>query len=247
MEYILLSLIYATASLTQGIIGFGFGVFSLPLVALIFSPGPAVGMNAVLGTVNCVYNFILLKKRVEYRKGLRIFLIGALFIPLGAYFLVSVNENIVFIALGFMMVLVTLHSIRHGKKSTVPGLYRRFEVFFPMLAGVIGGAFFSHGTVLAPYMFAREKDPYIARANLQYVFSLMSLVIIPSHIVAGNLTMERFLIALPFIPLVFLFTKLGSLFSFRIKKELFRTVVNAALLMLGLYILGKNLYALIAG
>lgn len=247
MEYILLVLIYTAASLIQGITGFGFGIFSMPMISILFSPGQAVGMNAVLGTVNCVYNYVLLRRDVEYRKSYGIFLLGVLFIPAGAFFLVAVNEHFVFLAMGLMILLVTFHSVRHRNTGGSSRIYGKYGFFFPMLAGLVGGAFFAPGTVLAPYMFARERDPYIARANLQYVFSLMSLVIVPSHVVAGNLNMERFLLALPFVPLVFIFTKLGSRFSFKIKKEFFSIVVNSALLMLGIYILGKNLYALIAG
>lgn len=245
MEFFFLTIIYIIASFTQGLIGFGFGVFSLPLVAMIFTPGIAVGMNAILGTVNCVYNYILLRDRVNYKKSFGVFFVGVIFIPFGVYFLVSVDEHIVFMVMGIMIILVTLNSTRRKTVNGESVMYGKYGYIFPVLAGMVAGAFVAPGPILAPYMFAKEKDPYVARANLQFIFSMMSIVIITSHIIAKNMTVETSLKALPYIPVVFIFTKIGSWYSFRIKKEVFEHIIGIALFLLGLYIFGKNLFYLI--
>jgi len=245
MESLLLIFIYIAASFIQGVTGFGFGVFSTPLIALIFSPGIAVGMNAILGTINCTYNYFLLRHYVNYRKSFILFFIGIIFIPIGAYFLVSVSEHIVFLVMGVMVVLLTLHSMWQHRFRKDSFIYTRIGFIFPVLAGAVAGAFAAPGPVLAPYMFAQEKDPYIAKANLQFIFSLMSVIIITSHIVTKNLNMNTVLLAIPYIPLVFVFTKIGSFLSFKIKKELFKIIESIALLLLGSYLVVKNLYSLI--
>ncbi len=240
MTALLLTAIYITASFTQGVTGFGFGLLSVPLVSLLFSPGDAVGMNAIVGTTNCVYAFILLRKLVKYRQTLCLFLMSALFVPAGAYFLVYVNKHIVLVIMGLMVVAVTLREFNPNRNPDSPIFHSRFSLLFPALAGLLGGAFTAPGSAIVPYMFARERDPHIARANLQFFFTLISGLVIASHLWTGNLNHQNALRALPFIPLVFLFTKLGSMTAFRVRRDIFRRIVNIALLLLGFYLIIKN-------
>ena len=240
MTALLLTAIYMAASFTQGVTGFGFGLLSVPLVSLLFSPGDAVGMNAIVGTTNCVYAFILLRKLVKYRQTLYLFLLSAIFVPAGAYFLVYVNKHIVLVIMGLMVVGVTLREFNPYRRPDSPIFHSRFSLVFPALAGLLGGAFTAPGSAIVPYMFARERDPHIARANLQFFFTLISGLVIASHLWTGNLNQENTLRALPFIPLVFLFTKLGSMTAFRVRRDIFRQIVNSALLLLGFYLIIKN-------
>jgi len=237
-------LIYIIASFTQGVTGFGFGIFSMPLISMIYTPGIAIGINAILGTINCTYNYILLRKHVNYRKSMRFLMIGSLFIPFGAYFLVKANEQLIFIIMGLTVICVTLHTMRSSRQYGESYLSRKKGTLFSIMAGMVAGAFASPGPILAPFMFAHERDPYVAKANLQFIFTVMSGVIIISHILARNLTMHTLGMAAPYIPVVFLFTKLGSILSFRMKKTLFKKLETAALLVLGTYILCKNLLIL---
>ncbi len=240
MTALFLTIIYVAASFTQGVTGFGFGLLSVPLVSLLFTPGEAVGMNAIVGTTNCVYAFILLRKRVRYRETLRLFLLSAAFVPVGAYFLVYVNKHIVLAIMGLMVVAVTLREFNPNRRHDSPVFHSRFSLVFPALAGLLGGAFTAPGSAIVPYMFARERDPHVARANLQFFFTLISGLVIVSHFWTGNLNQENSLRALPFIPIVFLFTKLGSITAFKIRRDIFRRIVNSALLMLGFYLIMKN-------
>ncbi len=240
MTALLLTAVYITASFVQGVTGFGFGLLSVPLVSLLFTPGEAVGMNAVVGTTNCVYAFILLRKLVNYKETTLLFLLSAAFVPLGAYFLVHVNKHLVLTVMGLMVVAVTLREFNPNRRHDSPIFHSRFSLIFPALAGLLGGAFTAPGSAIVPYMFAREGDPHIARANLQYFFTLISGVVIVSHLWTGNLNEQNALRALPFIPVVFLFTKLGSMTAFRVRRDIFRRIVNSALLLLGLYLIIKN-------
>lgn len=240
MTAVLLSAIYIAASFTQGVTGFGFGLLSVPLVSLLFTPADAVGMNAIVGTTNCVYAFILLRKLVKYRQTTTLFLLSAAFVPLGAYFLVHVNQHIVLSLMGMMVVAVTLREFNPNRRHDSPIFHSKFSLLFPALAGLLGGAFTAPGSAIVPYMFAHEKDPHIARANLQFFFTLISGLVIVSHLWTGNLSQENALRALPFIPIVFLFTKLGSATAFMIRRDIFRRIVNSALLLLGFYLIIKN-------
>ena len=240
MTAIILTAIYIVASFTQGVTGFGFGLLSVPLVSLLFSPGEAVGMNAIVGTTNCVYAFILLRKLVKYRQTMLLFLISAAFVPVGAYFLVHVNKHIVLTIMGLMVVAVTLREFNPRRRNDSPIFHSRFSLVFPALAGLLGGAFTAPGSAIVPYMFAREKDPHVARANLQFFFTLISGLVIISHLWTGNLNQQNALRALPFIPIVFLFTKIGSITAFKIHRDIFRRITNIALLLLGFYLIIKN-------
>jgi uncharacterized protein len=240
MTVLLLTAVYITASFVQGVTGFGFGLLSVPLVSLLFSPAEAVGMNAIVGTTNCVYAFILLRKLVKYRQTTILFLLSAAFVPLGAYFLIRVNQHIVLTIMGMMVVAVTLREFNPNRRNDSPIFHSRFSLVFPALAGLLGGAFTAPGSAIVPYMFARESDPHVARANLQYFFTLISGLVIASHLWTGNLNQQNALRALPFVPIVFLFTKLGSVTAFRIHRDIFRRIVNSALLFFGFYLIIKN-------
>lgn len=241
----LLLLIYTVASFTQGLTGFGFGVLATPLIALIFSPCEAVGRNALLGMVNCVYTYYLFRKYVDYKHSLKIFFISFIFIPIGAFFLVSVSETIVFLVMGLMVIFITVQTILQHRSKKMAIVNHKFGIVLPMLSGAVAGAFASPGPILAPYMFAKENNVFVAKANLQFIFSLMSIFIIISHIITKTITPTTFRSVLPYVPVVFIFTNVGAKVSHRIKKEVFQKIEYVALLSLGSYLIVKNAITLI--
>jgi hypothetical protein len=248
VDILLLTLIYTGASFIQGVTGFGFATSSVPLVALLFGPGAAVGMNAIVGTTNCVYNFYLLRRKVEYLRTLKVLLISAVFVPAGAYLLVRFDERLIFVLMGTMVVVVAVRALqgKDGNESDGAPVSeekrggKRFYGLLPPVAGMLSGAFASPGPAMVPYMFSVRSDPFVAKANLQYFFSLISVFVIASHLVTGNINLQNTLRALPYLPLVFVFTKIGALLSFRLGRNTFRRIVNFSLLILGIYLILKN-------
>lgn len=238
---LIVSLIFAAASFTQGVTGFGFGIIVMPLLSMLLDPGTAVAMNVLAGSVNCVYNYVLFRQYVQYRESLKTVFICSLFVPLGALFLVSVRQDMIFLFLGLLIMIISLHSMSFSGLTSHREIYRRLGIPFKIATGLVAGAFASPGPVLAPYYYAREENPVAAKADLQFIFSLLNIFVIASHIIAGNLNVPVFMNTLPYMPLVFLFTKLGAMVSLKLDLHVFKRVVHISLFFLGLYLIIQNL------
>lgn len=245
-EILLLVGIFSFASFTQGLTGFGFGIICMPLLSILFSPGVAVAMNVIAGSVNCVYNYILIHEYVNYRESLKTIAVSSLFIPIGAVILIQANENLIFILLGLLILAITAQQQWGPKGRQASGIYRRLGLVFMALTGLVAGAFASPGPVLAPYYYAKEDSAITGKANLQFIFSVMNVFVITSHVLAGNLTTGVFLETLPFLPIVFIFTKIGSKTSLWLRVETFRRIVFIALSLLALYLIVRNVWVIVS-
>ncbi|MFP4043165.1 MAG: TSUP family transporter, partial [Rhodosalinus sp.] len=62
-----LTAIYSGAGIVQGMVGFGFAILSVPLVAILYGPGAAVAMNVVVGTALLAYKAWLQRGDLDRR------------------------------------------------------------------------------------------------------------------------------------------------------------------------------------
>ncbi|MFW5914993.1 MAG: sulfite exporter TauE/SafE family protein [Planctomycetota bacterium] len=234
--------VFILASFIQGLTGFAFGLISVPLFAVLFSAREAVGMVAITGSVLVLYSFFLHRKNVEFRKVVYLGLISILFLPPGAYFLVSLPERTVMLVLGTVIVLLTIYSALFTEKSKQLMAKKGAGFTAAAVSGLLGGAFTSPGPAMVVYLYTLDESRLQAKANVQFFFAVISIAILSTHIVSGTVNSVALSRAAPFLPVVILGTKLGVMLSYRMPVRFFRVLTDIGLIFLGVYIIVTSLF-----
>jgi hypothetical protein len=238
---LLLAAVYLAASFVQGLTGFGMGLVAVPLIALLFDPQTAVGMVLSVGIVVGTLNFLLHRKYVEYRRVLPLALLSYPMVPLGAWFLESMDASIVMIALG--AVVIGLTAFAYFAQSHAVAFMRTPGVGagFAALAGLLLGAFSTSGPPMVAYFYAGDSDRIRAKANTQLFFAATTIVAVGIHAAADNVTGWTLLWGLPFVPVIILATHAGVAMSLRVPVARFRVLTDVALIAVGVTLIASNL------
>lgn len=235
-----LILIYGGAGAIQGMVGFGFAILSVPLVAILYGPGAAVAMNVVVGTALLAYKAWLQRGHLDRRA---VFSFGAatlLFIPAGVLLISVLPEEPALAVIGLFVVMVALGNLvsrHHVHRAAATPL-----AFWGLagMSGMLAGAFSAPGPSAVPYFTARAAHPLTAQANLQLYFLVLGVPVILSHAIAGNFTGAALSRAVWFIPVVFAATWAGTRVAVLLPAERLRRVVDGALLALGIWLVIDN-------
>jgi uncharacterized membrane protein YfcA len=198
-------------------------------------------MVAVAGTVLVLYSFFLHRRRVEYRRVVPLGITSMLFLPAGAYFLISLPEDTVMAVLGAVIIALTLSSAIFSERSARLMERRGAGITAAAVSGLLGGAFTAPGPAMVVYLYTLEDSRLQAKADVQFFFAMISAAILATHIVSGTVNGVTLLRALPYLPAVILGTRAGVALSFRLPVRFFRWITDIALVGLGGYILVTSL------
>ena len=239
-EYLLLLIIYTVASLLQGVVGFGFALSSVPLVATIYDPGVAVAMNAVVGTANCGYKAWLLRRYIDWKGVLTFFAASLVFVPLGVLAISNISKELALVIMALFVIAVAAGNLRNRERMR--SAMRTAGSFWSLsaVAGLLSGAFAAPGPATVPYFMSRDANPMVGKANLQLYFTAVALPIVIFHGLAGNMTPRALGRAALYVPVVFVLTFLGTRLSERAPEKKLRLVVDVALILLGAWLLVDN-------
>lgn len=235
-----LTAIYSGAGLVQGMVGFGFAILSVPLVAILYGPGPAVAMNVIVGTALLAYKAWLQRGDLDRRA---VFTFGGatlLFIPLGVIVISVLPREPALALIGSFVIVVAVGNLisrRHVRRAAgTPAAFWGLAG----ISGILAGAFSAPGPSAVPYFTARAERPLTAQANLQLYFLLLGVPVIVSHAIAGNVTGGAVARAVWFIPVVFAATWVGTHIATHLPAERLRRLVDGALLALGIWLILDN-------
>lgn len=231
--YFFLGVIFL-AVFTQTLAGFGSGLVAMallpPLIGLRVAAPVVALMSVMLETVLLIRHRDAINPRAVWR-----LIAGALIgIPLGIFFLRSVDERISLGVLGIIIVAYTLYALGNFH---VPHFAARWSYFFGFIAGLFGGAYNSSGPPVVIYGNSQHWQPREFKGNLQSFFILNSALTALLHALTGNVTpvvLRDYALSLPLI-------LLGLVAGFVLERWLsparFRQMVLLLLVPLGLRML----------
>jgi len=228
------------AAFTQGIIGFGFALISMPILSIILGVKTAVPLIALTGF--CINLYLFLKFRNKIHKNEIIFLLlGSLIsVPIGVNVLKYLSENFLMILLAL---IVFFYLIVSALKVDYKISYNWKKTFiWGFLAGFFGGALNTNGPVIIIYSKIRghQKDEF--RALLANFFFFMGIFLVSNHIIFGIINvniLEYFLILI--VPMM-LCLHYGFYFYGKIIKEKFEIIIKVFLGIIGLLLIIKSIY-----
>lgn len=232
MLVVWLFLIIFIGTFTQGLAGFGAGLLAMPLLVSLLGVRMAAPMFALIILV--VEIAMLLRYRAAFRlQAVWRLMAGAVCgIPLGVLAISHLPEQLVMLVLGLVVLSYALYALAGLR---VPPLKRRRWAFvFGFAAGLLSGAYNTGGPPYVIYGTGRGWEPAQFKSNLQGVFILSSCVVILSHLLSGNITQQVLAGAALALPAAGLGLAAGLFFDRWISPPLFRRLVLALLVVLGL-------------
>ena len=232
-------LVMFVAALVQGTLGFGEALVAMPILAF-FVPlsfaSPLVALVAMTITAGIV---IADWRHMERGATLRLVAGAILGIPLGLWLLTSGEERLVKGILAAVILAFSTFSLTHPRRFQLASDH--WGVGFGWVAGILGGAYNTHGPPLVIFGFLRDWPARKFRATLQGYFLLAGGLVLFGHAGAGLWTAEVLRHYAMCLPLTILAFFVGHHLSRRLPQERFQRLIHLALIGIALSLLGNVL------
>ncbi len=239
---IILSIIFF-ATLTRSTFGFGDALIAMPLLALVIELKIATPLMALIAFFIAITILIRNWKKVEYKSIWPLIISSVLGIPVGIWYLDDINENVIKLILGIIVLLFAIYSLT--KPQTVKLKNEKFAWIFGFIAGVLGGAYNTNGPPIVIYSALKRWKPQNFRATLQGYFFMTGIFIVCSHALVGNFTQEVLLVFIYCLPIVLIAILLGKQLNKRIAIQRFHKYIYGMLAILGFMLIFSSLQNII--
>ncbi len=196
-----------------------------------FTPAAqVVPLLAILSIAVNVSVVVRSRKHLELRSLWPMIVAGVAFTPVGAWGLSCLDNSTIQIAVGvtcgFAVALFAglALSLKYERIWMIP---------IGALSGLLGGAVSLNGPPVVVFLAAQKKDKHSFRAKLAGYFLVLSLVIVPSHAVAGLIDWSVIRLAAYGLTPLLAGVWLGIWLSERVSEKLFRRLVLVIILASG--------------
>jgi uncharacterized membrane protein YfcA len=227
-----LAIIVFLGALVQAVSGFGFALLVMPPIAIVVGLRTAAPLVALVGLTLYGINLIRYRQAIRVRRVLRLGAASILGIPVGLWALATVDESIIKPLLG--VVLTAYAACRLINPSSSRVCSRRWAYPAGFIAGCLGGAYNTSGPPVIVYGSLRQWPKEEFRAILQAFFFVNTVFTVASHAVARHLTTTVWTLYGVALPPLLLGVFIGSRIDSRLKRDHFRTIVTAMILVLGI-------------
>jgi uncharacterized protein len=231
----IVTLVAAGAGLTQALTGFGSALVSMALLP------PLLGLMTAAPLVALMAGSIEIGLLLRYRSALRfasVKWLGAAMIvgiPLGLLGLRAVPERLALAVLGAVLCGYSVYAFFSPR---LPELRPRiWAPLLGLLAGTLGGAYNTSGPPLVIYGHSQPWSPDEFKGNLQGLFLVIDVVVVLSHLAAGNFTARVLSSYAWAMPGLLVGTLLGLILEHRLEPALFRRLVLIVLFVMGVRLL----------
>lgn len=240
MDILLPALFFALGAFTQGLTGFGSAMIPVALLPLVWPVQQAVGVVTVFCVVLNAWFAWSLRADADRGEVGGMALAGALATPIGLLFLRSYPSGTLLAALGAVLIASSLLALARPRLEP-RALHRGWGLLAGGTAGALSGAFNTAGPPMLIYASLRGWDPAAFRANLQTFFLVTSCAACAGFVHAGIVNADTLRWNLLLAPAFAVGGFVGNWLHFRLRAETFRTLVQVALLLVGLRYVAQNL------
>jgi hypothetical protein len=218
---IILSIVFI-ATLVRSTFGFGDALIAMPLLALFIDLKIATPLIALIAFFIAFSILIRNWQKVEFKSTWKLILSSLLGIPIGLWYLNDINENVIKLILGVLVLLFAIYSLAKPKLQKLKG--EKLSWFFGFTAGILGGAYNTNGPPIVIYSSLKKWNPENFRATLQGYFFTTGILVVSGHGLAGNFTKEVLWYFLLSLPTVILAIFLGRYFNKNISNQFYQYI-----------------------
>lgn len=224
-------LVLLSGACLQGLTGFGYSMFSLPLLAMFMPVQEAVPILSMTSIILNLMVFLHARGSTSVKRVLPLLLAGAAGLPLGVYILGRLDENFLKGAVGVLVILSSVLylsgfrvRVRREKLSMIP---------VGLASGILNGATTFSGPPVILFLSNQNVSRDAFRGSLAVYFLMLNVLAAPAFLAGGFLTAETALRAACSLPAVLAGGLLGSRLASGLGEGVFRRWALAALLLLG--------------
>ena len=232
MEILTVIGIVFLAFLVRATFGFGDALVGMPLLVMVIGINASAPLMAMLALVIAFMIFIRNRSHVDYRLSLKLVFSAIAGVPIGLFYLKSIDEAFINLVLGAIICIFAVYKwIGVSLKTRTPGVVTYFTGF---LSGILGAAYNTNGPPVIMLLSSKSRQPVDFRSTLQSYFFFTGLGIVGGHFIAGNVTMSvltNFLLSVPALFIAFL---AGELLFRKFRTDKFYNFVYALLFILGI-------------
>ena len=166
------------ASFAITLSGFGFALVSMSVYPNFMSVATANGLASMLGLLIILINLTTLWKHIDFKLLMPVLISAALGVPVGAFLLIKLDEQILRIALGVIILLsLTLNEISGRGKVRKPSA--RLGIVAGFVSGAFGGAYSISGPPVTLYFSTVIEEKLTLKANLLFYFAVVVILRLP--------------------------------------------------------------------
>jgi uncharacterized membrane protein YfcA len=235
------ALILFFGAFVRSALGFGDAVVAMPLLALVLGITTATPLVALVASTIALSILIKNWRKADFHATWRLIVASFAGIPIGLLFLTEVPETYLKLCLGILITGYGMYRILKPALSIGRAPLPAF--LFGFFAGVLGGAYNTHGPPVVIYGTLRRWSPQDFRATLQGYFLPTGLMIAAGHGAAGLWTATVAKLYLLCLPCVGLGIFLGGKVNRSIRGDLFLSIINFVLIGLGLLLIFRAVTA----
>ncbi len=223
-------IIFASACI-HGIAGFGFSLFSAPLLCLIFPIQMVVPMIIVLSIFVNLFVLVRLKEKADIKSIMTILIPGVLATPFGTYALKMADEKILKAVVG-VLVLVSAFAMLLGFKIKMKNK-RLSYVLTGILSGLLNGSISVSGPPVILLLRNEGNDKKNFRINLTTYFLILKTITIILFILNGQLNGQIMKLILILMPGLLIGSIIGVKLGNNINEGTFKKTTNILLIVMG--------------
>lgn len=215
----------------QALAGFGAGLVAMPLLIALVGFDIASPVFALLAQTYGL--LIILRYRAHWNLRDVWHVAAALLagIPVGVWAAQRLDEHLVMIGLGVLMIAYALYSLLGWK---MPQLSRQSGAVFGVVSGLLQGAYNTGGPPLVMYGTSQQWNPQAFKSNIQSLFFVGGVLAVISHFASGHVTEQVWQYYLLMMPGALLALVAGFALDRYVHPQRFRTGVLILLIVLGL-------------
>ncbi|MBU8892101.1 MAG: sulfite exporter TauE/SafE family protein [Bacteroidales bacterium] len=236
-------LIIFISTLTRSTFGFGDALIAMPLLVLFIDIKIATPLIALIAFFIAFSILIKNWKKVEFKSAWRLIVASLIGIPIGLWYLEDVNENIIKLILGIIILIFAIYNL--VKPKLIQLKTEKFAWLFGFFAGILGGAYNTNGPPIVIYSSLKKWNPQNFRATLQGYFFTTGILLIISHGIAGNFTSEVLTYFAYCLPIVLIAVIIGARLNKKIPVQRFHKYIYLILIALGILLIFNSFQNLI--
>ena len=218
----------AIASCIQSLSGFGFSLFTVPVLAVLIGPREAVFLANVLSAVLNAIQLWHLRSAVEWRMSLLLLVGSFLGMPFGVAVLVVLDPGVLKLIIAGTVIVFTVLLVRGMK---LHGGGRPGDIATGFISGVLNTSTSMSGPPVVIYLQGKNIAPMAFRATNTFFFGVSALGAVALLSVGGVSSTTVWIASAVALPGVALGRLAGNAWYRRIDPSAFRRIVFAVLLL----------------
>ena len=231
-------LVIMLSGFIQGTTSFGFSLIALPLLGIMLSLKLVVPLLVIFSLLMNSIILYKLRNYVDLKKILILIISSIVATPLGAYLLISIDENILKLVVG---VLVVLSAIVFKLGFTIKVKNEKLA-YFPVgfISGLLNGSVSLSGPPVILFLTNQKTEKQVFRATLTSFFWILNIATVIVFYFNGLLNDEVINLSVKLLPALIIGLIFGMKLGDKIQQKTFQNATIILLFCMGtLSILGS--------